>query len=173
MKIAAKTPAKSSASRLTTRRRAAPSPAAAGRTAPAAACGGRRSAAAPTGARTGVRVLLGEAGCFRHGRSPCRQRGSLSRVAAFLAASSRCTPARAATGAQERAGAGERLDAGLLDRPPQAVAQLDRRLPAEDLARERDVRLADLRVVGRAAPRRRSPSASRSPRSPPWRARAA
>src|SRR5215210_4861296 len=40
------------------------------------------------------------------------------------------------------------LDAGLLDRPPQAVEQPDPGLPAQDVARPRDVGPADLRVVG-------------------------
>src|SRR3954451_15041670 len=45
------------------------------------------------------------------------------------------------------AGPGQGLDAGLLERAAQALAQLDLRLPPEDLARQRDVGLADLGVV--------------------------
>src|SRR4051794_1199749 len=46
-------------------------------------------------------------------------------------------------------GARKGLDARFVERPPEPLPQLDLRLPAEDLASERDVRLADLRVVGR------------------------
>src|SRR5260221_2752444 len=46
-------------------------------------------------------------------------------------------------------GADEALDAGLLDRPAQAVVELDRRLPAEQIAGAADVGLALLRVVDR------------------------
>src|SRR5215211_5945208 len=52
-------------------------------------------------------------------------------------------------GSLGRARPGERLYAGLLQRPAQALAELDRRLPAEDLAREGDVGPAHLRVVRR------------------------
>src|SRR3954451_15796499 len=59
---------------------------------------------------------------------------------------------RAADGAERGrsvGGADEALDAGLLDRPAQAFAQVDLRLPAEQVAGLGDVGLALLRVVGR------------------------
>src|SRR3954470_3000630 len=45
--------------------------------------------------------------------------------------------------------ADQRLGAGLLDGALQALAEVDLRLPAQQLAREADVGLADLRIVGR------------------------
>src|ERR671938_1424375 len=42
-----------------------------------------------------------------------------------------------------------RLPAERLEHPPQALVELDLRLPAEDLLRPRDVGLAHLRVVDR------------------------
>src|SRR5829696_7897333 len=61
-------------------------------------------------------------------------------------------PVRAARGRRGRSGAGrarEGFGAGFLQRAGEPLAELDLRLPAELLPRERDVGLADLRVVGR------------------------
>src|SRR3954469_24560224 len=55
---------------------------------------------------------------------------------------------RAFSPASGRERAGQRGDACRIDRPPQPLAQLHRGFPAEQLTRERDVRLADLRIVG-------------------------
>src|SRR4051794_40485570 len=44
--------------------------------------------------------------------------------------------------------ADERFGAGLLDGAPQPLAQVDLRRPPQQLAREADVGLADLRIVG-------------------------
>src|SRR5215213_11723825 len=61
-------------------------------------------------------------------------------------------PVRAARRRRGRSGgggAGEGLGAGFLQRADEPLAELDLRLPAQLLARERDVGLAHLRVVGR------------------------
>src|ERR1700746_2926763 len=52
------------------------------------------------------------------------------------------------TGRRSEDVADERFGAGLADRALQTLSELDLRRPAEDLARQRDVWLADLGVVG-------------------------
>ena len=110
----------------------------------------------------------------RRRRAPCPGRGDRRRRAGAAAAAAAQMGAEEAAGADRAAGsapqliggglrrpvgagarsglvggADEALDAGLLDRPAQAVDQLDRRFPAEQVAGAADVGAALLRIVGR------------------------
>ena len=149
----------------------AASRAAAGTTAPAAACAGRRARAryrrrlsrrsrrhARAAPVVGSHSMLGLNGLTTrsNGAHPDEvtvllRRNDRRRSSMF------CVPASDGFWTTSSArGADQGVGAGLLDRPLEALAQLDLRLPAEQLARERDVGLADLRVVGRQRLDRRS-----------------
>ena len=140
-----KTAAKSRASSEPTRADAAQrSPSAAGTRAPAGACGGRRTR--PRAARRAASRGVGSRG-----------RGALARASTSRPAKgSRGWTGGSATGLRRHPD--EDVDAGLVDRAAQALAQVDLGLPAQEVAGAARCRAGGPSGRRWAAPRGRSPT---------------